>query len=103
MVLDPVMRREQCEARAAWERERSEPASLDQLVERLRRDNRSSPSPWPECKRCALPMDPVDMHWLFPNLCDSHGGGQLDDLVRRIVRAAGGRRRGLKALKRLAK
>jgi hypothetical protein len=64
--------------------------------------NRAGPSPWPECRRCKLAVEPGDMSWLYPHLCDSHGLGKLESLLRRIVRAHG-RRRALKLLKRLAR
>jgi hypothetical protein len=80
----------------------AEPDSLKQLIKRLRRANRSSASPWPECKRCKLAVDREDMSWLFPHLCDSHGLGKLEAMVRRIVRSYG-RRSTVRILKRLAK
>jgi hypothetical protein len=76
--------------------------SAQKLLKRLRRENRASASPWPECRRCKMAVDWEDMSWLFPHYCDSHGLGKLDALLQKIVRRHG-RRRTLRILRRLAK
>jgi hypothetical protein len=106
MLCRSPMRDDQERAKQQWTEQEAQASAkrvkLKHLVKRLRKDNRDSPSPWPLCKKCNVPLDPVDMHWLFRGRCDSHGIGRLEDLVRRIVRVHG-RRRTIRILRQLAK
>jgi hypothetical protein len=104
--LEP-MREAQELAKRQWEEQEAQaaaepPADLEQLVKRLRKENRASADPWPVCKKCNLPLDPTDFHWLFRSLCSSHGLDRLERLARKAARARG-RRQFVRALRRLAK
>jgi hypothetical protein len=78
-------------------------ATVKEFWRRLKRENSASPKPWPTCKRCGGFIHPVDEepHWLFARLCDGCGIRRTENLVRRVIKAHG-RRRGLRALRRLA-
>ena len=69
---------------------------------RLLAENRVSASPLPVCKKCLHPIVTEEVHWLYRNLCDTHGLNRLEDIVRRACRVSG-RRRTLKLLRRLAR
>jgi hypothetical protein len=93
MLCRSPMRDDQERAKQQWIEQEAEASAqrTAKLVRRLRRENRACPTPWPVCKKCNVPHDPVDSHWLFRSYCDSHGIARLERLIRRIVRARGRR------------
>jgi hypothetical protein len=103
MSTEPAMREEQRLARAEWERQQLAP-SVEELWRRVLEENQARREPFPLCKRCGDLIHPDEgANWLFPGLCDACGIRRTEKLIRKIVKACGSRRRGLRALRRLAK
>jgi hypothetical protein len=72
------------------------------LCAELRAENAARRKPRPLCRRCRFPIHPDDAGELFPNRCSSCDIRKLGELVHRAVRRRG-RRRTIRALKRLAR
>ena len=89
-------------AEAQWQSQEASRKACKATRRRLLAANRVSESPLPVCKKCRHPIVAEEVHWLFGALCDNHGINRLEDLVRRIVDVRG-RRRALRALKRLGR
>lgn len=71
-------------------------------VAEMRRRNALQPIPDPVCKKCGFPNEEMDMDVLFRKHCSTCGCQRLEELVMAIYGRLG-RKRTLKALKRLAK
>jgi hypothetical protein len=106
--LEP-MREAQELAKKQWMAQQAQAAAppdrpnTDDLLRHIREENQSRAKPFPVCARCRGVTHPDEgPHWLFRQLCDSCGLTRLEKLARRAVKARG-RRRVLRALRRLAK